>query len=170
MTRAELQALADEIASDRGIPVAGFRRMITIESDWDPNALGPPVARLGGQQAEGIAQFMPATSAELGVDPWDPAAALLASANYLRQIRAYYQGRLSYWDWDLVLSGYNWGMGNTSNVYEAHGGSWRQHIPEATRNYLDLIGPSFRNGSSTSAPVGLVLMIGLAAIFFWSRS
>jgi soluble lytic murein transglycosylase-like protein len=176
MTRSQLQQLADEIASEQGIPVAGFRRMITAESDWDPNALGPVTSN--GQRAEGIAQFMPATSAELGVDPWDPAAALLGAARYLRQIRAYLLGRIGTWSWALVLSGYNWGMGNTSALYEAHGSSWRDNLPDGpdredreTREYLDAIVPYFEGEvTSSSAPVGLVLMIGLAAVFFWATS
>ena len=47
------------------------------ESGFDRRAISPA-------GAQGLMQFMPATAAEMGVDPWDPASAIDGAARYLR--------------------------------------------------------------------------------------
>jgi soluble lytic murein transglycosylase-like protein len=145
MTRAELEALADQAARENGIPVAGFRALITKESQWNVTAVSP----VG---AEGIAQFMPATSAELGVDPWDPASALPGAARYLTQVRNYLENRIGLWTWSLVLAGYNTGMGRTAGLYETHGGNWLSYAGDETRDYIATLAPIFDAASPEPPP------------------
>jgi soluble lytic murein transglycosylase-like protein len=54
----------------------------------------------------GIAQFMPATAKDLGVDPLDPIASIDKSGGYLRRLYD------SLGSWDKALAAYNWGIGN----------------------------------------------------------
>ena len=77
-----------------------FVRQITKESQWDPTAVSPAGAR-------GIAQFMPSTAAWLGVDPFDPIAALDAAAKLDRDNLDAFDG-----DYAMMLAAYNAGRGS----------------------------------------------------------
>lgn len=57
--------------------------------------------------ALGIAQFMPATAREWGVNPLDPASAIPGAARYLRWLINQFGG-----DLDKAVAAYNWGIGN----------------------------------------------------------
>lgn len=151
-TRADLERMSDAAAADHGVPPAGLRALFAQESGWDPAAVNQVTG------AAGIGQFMPATAAELGIDPFDPAQAIPAAALYLTQIRAYLIGRLGRWSWPLVLSGYNWGMGNTANAAEQHGDGWMAHVPEETRDYVRRVGPAFGDRGA------LVLVVAAVAV------
>jgi soluble lytic murein transglycosylase-like protein len=74
-----------------------IRAMIQVESAYDARA----VSRKG---AIGLMQLMPATAAELRVDPYDPADNVRGGSRYMRQL-------LDQFDDDLVLAlaGYNAG-------------------------------------------------------------
>jgi soluble lytic murein transglycosylase-like protein len=69
------------------------------ESRWNPQALSP-------KGAMGLAQLMPATARELGVDPRDPVANLMGGARYLRRMLDIFGG-----DVEKALAGYNAGPG-----------------------------------------------------------
>ncbi len=57
--------------------------------------------------AQGMMQFMPATSERYGLrDPFDPAQAVDAAARYLRDLQEMFDGRLN-----LILAAYNAGEG-----------------------------------------------------------
>lgn len=73
------------------------------ESAYDPRAVSPAGAL-------GIAQFMPGTAAQMGVDPFQPVASIDAAAALLGSyVHAYRGGRESpYW---LALAAYNAGPG-----------------------------------------------------------
>ena len=74
-------------ATENGLPVHYFARVIWQESRLRPDAVGPLTR--SGERAQGIAQFMPATGAERVVlNPFDPVEALPKSAAFLRQLRA----------------------------------------------------------------------------------
>ena len=63
------------------IPVAFFARLLWQESRFRSGE----VSRAG---AQGVAQFMPSTAAEIGLDnPFDPYKALPASAKLLQKLR-----------------------------------------------------------------------------------
>lgn len=76
--------------------------------------------------ALGIAQFMPETAAEMGIDPLDPFAAIDAAARYLRNL--YRQTG----DWQKTLAAYNWGIGNVQRKGLAK-------APTETKNYFTQI-------------------------------
>ena len=92
--------LVDAAAKKHGIDPAILSGLIETESNWNPNA----VSRVG---AKGLTQFMPATAAEFGVNPFDPASAIDGGAKYLRYLVDYFNGDLR-----LAIFAYNGGMGN----------------------------------------------------------
>ena len=77
-----------------------FVRQITQESHWDPRTISPA-------GAQGIAQFMPATAAGLGVDPLDPIAALYTAAKLDHENLIAFDG-----DYAKMLAAYNAGRGS----------------------------------------------------------
>src|SRR5215203_5930300 len=82
----ELCALARLAAEQNSLPATFFLRLIWQESRFHAGAIGPLTRT--GKRAQGIAQFMPPTAAERGLsDPFDPAAALPKSAEFLRDLR-----------------------------------------------------------------------------------
>ena len=73
--------LMQEQAEARGLPQMPFVRLIWRESRFNPNAVSP-------KGAQGIAQFMPGTADERGLDnPFEPKAAIVHSASLLADLR-----------------------------------------------------------------------------------
>lgn len=72
------RTMANEAATAAGIDPALFHSLIDSESAWNPKAVSP-------KGAIGLAQLMPPTAKELGVDPNDPMQNLQGGARYLRQ-------------------------------------------------------------------------------------
>lgn len=71
----------EEAAGKHRLPPGFLARLIWKESRFDPDAVSP-------KGASGIAQFMPTTAAERGLeDPFDPRLAILASAHFLSDLR-----------------------------------------------------------------------------------
>ena len=69
-------------ANARTLPADFFVRLIWKESRFNPQAVSP-------KGAQGIAQFMPGTATERGLeDPFDPVAAIAESASYLADLAA----------------------------------------------------------------------------------
>jgi hypothetical protein len=76
--------------------------------------------------AQGIAQFMPATAAERGLDdPFDPVQALPASASFLRDLVE------QFGNFGLAAAAYNGGPGRVGRWLKGQGG-----LPSETRNYV----------------------------------
>lgn len=115
----DYQEIARQIAIEEGVDPDLFGRLVQQESGWDATAGS-------SKGAYGLAQLMPATAAELGVDPTDPVQNLRGGARYLRQ-------QLDrFGDPVLALAAYNAGPGNVSK----YGG-----VPpfEETQNYVSSI-------------------------------
>ena len=91
-----LHALALRAARNAGVPSATFHAMVTEESAWRVDAISP-------KGALGLAQLMPGTAVELGVDPLDPVQNLEGGARYLSRQHA------RFGTWALALSAYNAG-------------------------------------------------------------
>lgn len=151
----DYRALASQIAQQEGVPVDLFLRLVNQESRFNPNAVSPAGAM-------GLAQLMPGTARDLGVDPSDPTQNLTGGARYLRQqLDTFGQP-------DLALAAYNAGPGNVRK----HGG-----IPpfKETQNYVSTIlgapqGRASTRGSqpmaqpmtpTQQAPKGILEMMGI---------
>ena len=77
--------------------------------------------------AMGVMQLMPATAADLGVDPSDPAQNIDGGVRYLAQLLKEFNG-----DTQLALAAYNWGPGHVAKNGFAN---W----PTETANYVSSI-------------------------------
>jgi soluble lytic murein transglycosylase-like protein len=90
--------MAIRMAAEYDIPKQLFFNLVTAESNWDAAIVSP-------RGAIGLAQLMPATAEELGVDPWDALENLDGGARYLRQQYDMFG------TWELALAAYNAGPG-----------------------------------------------------------
>lgn len=112
----DYRELARQIAQEEGVDPDLFTRLVEAESSFRPN-----VTSSAG--AIGLAQLMPGTAEELGVDPFDPVQNLRGGARYYRQ-------QLDrFGDPAIALAAYNAGPGRV----QQYGG-----IPpfEETQNYV----------------------------------
>lgn len=120
---------ADAIAAAEtryGIPESLLGRVLYEESRFRPDIISGATVSSAG--ALGIAQFMPATAAQLGVDPLDPVSAIDGAGRYLRQLFD------QFGDWAAVLAAYNWGEGNVQR-------KGIERAPRATKKYVaDILG------------------------------
>lgn len=108
-----------EAADANGLPVGFFARLIWTESRFRQRA----VSHAG---AQGVAQFMPATAVEYGLeDPFDPIQALPASARFLRKLRDQF-GNLG-----LAAAAYNAGGGRVQDWLAR-----KKTLPAETQNYV----------------------------------
>ena len=101
----QYRALAETAARQHGVPIPLFLALVSRESNWRSDA----VSHKG---AIGLAQLMPPTARELGVDPRDPAENLEGGARYLKR------QFLKFGNWRLALAAYNAGPG----AVEKYGG------------------------------------------------
>ncbi len=111
--------LIEEAADARALPVDFFTRLIWRESSFRPSVTS-------GAGAQGIAQFMPGTATERGLDdPFDPEKAIPASAGYLADLRDRF-GNLG-----LAAAAYNAGPTRIAG-WIANGG----YLPMETEDYV----------------------------------
>lgn len=110
---------ARKAAQRHGVPEDLFLRLVQQESGWKP-------AVVSHKGAIGLAQLMPFTARDLGVDPHDPHENLDGGARYLRKQYETFR------DWRLALAAYNAGP----EAVNKHGG-----IPpyRETQNYVQAI-------------------------------
>lgn len=109
-------------AEESGIPVPFFARLLWQESRFHSSE----VSQAG---AQGVAQFMPETAAEVGLDdPFDPMKALPASARFLRKLRDDF-GNLG-----LAAAAYNAGPGRIQKWLAKE-----SDLPRETRDYVRII-------------------------------
>lgn len=109
-------------AQSNDLPVPFFIRLLFQESGFKPAV----VSRAG---AEGIAQFMPETSAEMGLDnPFDPLQAIPASARLLRNLFQQF-GNLG-----LAAAAYNAGPKRIQDWLSKKG-----ELPQETQGYVKVV-------------------------------
>lgn len=118
-SKAEMCETLATAAQTHELPVGFFVRLINQESGFNPEI----VSRAG---AQGVAQFMPKVAEEWGLkNPFDPHAALIASARFLRSL--YDQ----FGNWGLAAAAYNGGMGRVQKWLHKGG-----KLPNETRHYV----------------------------------
>jgi soluble lytic murein transglycosylase-like protein len=133
-----LAGAAVAAARTNGLPPEFVGATLLQESAFDP-------AAISAAGAVGIAQFMPSTAADYGVDPFDPYAAIGASAALLGSyVRAYGGGGKAYL---LALAAYNAGPAAVA----AYGGV--PPYPE-THGYIDDVAERWAKISGYEAPIG----------------
>lgn len=117
---AQYTAALMQAAAVNNVSPALLSALIWQESRWNPAALSP-------RGAMGLAQLMPGTARDLGVNPADPIANLNGGARYLRQLLNQFGGNVEH-----ALAAYNAGPGRVRSA----GG-----IPAIaeTRNYVSSI-------------------------------
>lgn len=132
-----------EAAESSDIPVAFFARLLWQESRFRSRE----VSRAG---AQGVAQFMPETAAEIGLDdPFDPYKALPASAKLLQKLRRDF-GNLG-----LAAAAYNAGSGRIQKWL-----SRQSSLPKETRDYVRIItGSAATEWTDESKTVSLHLQL-----------
>lgn len=100
-------AYADAITAAEqrySIPRDLLARLLYQECHWRDDIIsGATTSPVG---ALGIAQFMPNTANDLGIDPLDPAQAIDAAGRYLASLYR------TLGSWTQALAAYNWGIGN----------------------------------------------------------
>lgn len=106
------------------IPRDVLARLLFQECRWREDIItGRTRSPVG---AIGIAQFMPATAAERGLNPLDPYASIAEAGRYLAWLRARHNS------WAEALAAYNWGTGNVARKGLAR-------APQETRDYFSQI-------------------------------
>jgi hypothetical protein len=111
-----------EAAESSNIPIGFFARLLWQESRFRSS-------EVSSAGAQGVAQFMPGTAAEVGLDdPFDPFKALPASAKFLRKLHDEF-GNLG-----LAAAAYNAGSGRIRKWLSGRGA-----LPHETRDYVRII-------------------------------
>ena len=116
---ATLCGIVETSAKQQGLPINFFTRLIWRESAFHPGAVSPA-------GAQGVAQFMPGTASERGLaDPFDPAAAIPASAKLLGDLAQRF-GNLG-----LAAAAYNAGANAVAGWLTGNG-----FLPIETQDYV----------------------------------
>ena len=115
-------AAVDSASTANNLDRAFFARLLWKESLFDPNAVSP-------KGAQGLAQFMPDTAARRKLaDPFDPLAAVSASASYLADLKK------SFGNLGLAAAAYNAGEQRIRDWLDGKRG-----IPDETYDYVAFI-------------------------------
>lgn len=114
-----------------------YARQLQQESGFNPSAVSP-------KGATGVAQFMPETAADRGVNAADPTSSIYGGANYLSDLKKQFGG-----DDRLGLMAYNWGPANVQKWIA--NGSNPNDVPAETRDYVARILPG-GGGAPTAVP------------------
>jgi hypothetical protein len=106
-------------AEVRGLPPMPFVRLIWRESRFNPQAVSP-------KGAQGIAQFMPGTASDRGLDdPFEPKSAIIHSASLLADLRQ------EFGNFGLAAAAYNAGEERVRGWLAGKGG-----LPGETEAYV----------------------------------
>lgn len=115
-----------------GIPAGMLHRLIKAESAFRSDVISG--AKKSAVGAVGIAQFMPSTAKDEGINPLDPIASIYGAARYLKKVYGWVGN-----DWTRAVAGYNWGAGNVNSAAKKYGANWLTNAPLETKNYVGKI-------------------------------
>jgi hypothetical protein len=115
------EPLIAQAEQQNGLPPGLLAEVIRNESGFNPHAHNKKSG------AHGIAQFMPATAKQYGVDTNDPKSSILGAGRYLGDLHKQFGG-----DSIKALAGYNWGPGNVEK-------KGLKAAPKETKSYIDRI-------------------------------
>lgn len=101
---ADLMTAGQQAAAKYGVPWDVFSHAIAGESSWNPNVADSSAG------AQGIAQFMPDTAKQYGVDVRNTQSSLDGAAHYLSDLHA--KGG----SWQSALTGYQTGTPNNRTI------------------------------------------------------
>jgi hypothetical protein len=122
LTRTAMCSAVASAARANNLPVPFFANLIWQESGFNPRSVSP----VG---AQGVAQFMPRTAKEYGLNnPFEPVQALHAAGRFLGRLLSQF-GNLG-----LAAAAYNAGPGRVSDFM-----SKRRKLPDETKNYVERI-------------------------------
>jgi hypothetical protein len=121
--------------AQHGIPRDMLARLLYQESRYREDIITGKVRSPVG--AVGIAQFMPATAREMGVDPLDPFQSIQGAARYLARMYDMFG------NWTEALAAYNWGPGNVRR-------RGLDKAPQETRNYFVQILADVNNSNGST--------------------
>jgi soluble lytic murein transglycosylase-like protein len=118
------KALIDDAARKMAIPAKLLHSVVKAESAYHADAVSP-------KGAIGLMQLMPATAAQYGADPLDPAQNVEAGTAYLRDLLLKYNGDVA-----AALAAYNAGPGAVDRY---HGvppyAETRSYVGKVIRNW-----------------------------------
>jgi soluble lytic murein transglycosylase-like protein len=122
----------NDAAAGYSVPYDVLARLLYTESRFRANAYNKSSGAIG------IAQFLPDTANQFGVDPSDAKSSIFGAAKYL----AYLYGRFNSWPW--AVAAYNWGEGNVSRFLRdgfviTRKGTKITRAPSETRTYVAFI-------------------------------
>ena len=118
-----------------GIPRDMLARLLYQESRYREDIITGKTSSPAG--AVGIAQFMPATAREMGVNPLDPFQSISGAGAYLARLYRMFG------NWTEALAAYNWGAGNVRR-------NGLSNAPTETRNYYVQILADVNNSNGTT--------------------
>lgn len=142
---AQLLAYYNAAAAATGVPAALLIAQGRQESGFQTNVVSP-------SGAEGVAQFMPGTAAGLGINPLDPAQAIMGQGRLMATYLKQYNGSIS-----MALAAYNAGPGAVAK----YGG-----VPPytETQNYVSAITADYAATAGTAASTSSGNGIELAGV------
>lgn len=101
---AQFATALNQAAASANLSPTLLSALVWQESRWNPQALSP-------KGAIGLAQLMPATARDLGVNAADPVQNLTGGARYLRQLLDQFDGNV-----EKALAAYNAGPGRVRSA------------------------------------------------------
>lgn len=113
-----------QYATQYGVDANFLQAQQMAESKGNANAVS-------SKGAVGIAQFMPDTAAQYGIDPKDPVQSIKGQAAYMSDLLTMFGG-----DYRKAAAAYNWGQGNVKDAIANYGDAWLSHAPTETQNYV----------------------------------